>query len=763
MKNREIRNKIRRTALISIAICFVVYVIIIAAGINITESAVSFSGFVALHNHCAAYYMLDIVFAGSFIACYLLSRRYYTRIEEANDRCESQIARKEEIQAFIDKLKTNEFDVELKELDETDKLGKSLVELKSHLIKNREEEERRHKEDEQRSWATEGLAEFAEILRKDNDDMEKLSFSIISSLVKYLGANQAGFFLLNDDEEEKRYFELTACYAFERKKFFKKEIAWAEGLIGMCALEMDYIFMTDVPEDYVNITSGLGDGNPKCLLLVPLVVNDEIHGVIEIASFQVFENYKIEFVKKLAESIASTISSVKVNIRTSRLLRESQEQAERLAQQEEEMRQNMEELRATQEEAARQGEEFKNFTNAVNHTLIRSEYDLDGKLLYGNTKFLEKLEYTENKEIEGRHITAFIDEKDRKWFDDIWQRLSEGGRHFSGDMKHITKNGNEVWTKATYVCVRNSKDGRIEKILFLGVDITEQKKRDLDFEGQIAALDLSSLKVSYAPDGTVLEANKKFMEIFGYASFKELSGKTVFDVIKNGDPKEIKKIWKALNEGKPFEGQMPVYLPDNTEIWLQTTYTPVYDMYGNISKIVLIANDITLQKQMELETKKQADMLKSQEEQLRKASEELSEKLDKTRKEVQEQFKTIEKVKIRNEKTLEGALDAIVTIDHDGIVRFFNKAAEELWGIKRKEIIGENVKNLFSDDTEKHDEFIQRYIDPAKEKMVGIRKEVRITDKSGDEKPVLILLSEAKVDNEQTYTAFIQNVEVELF
>jgi PAS domain S-box-containing protein len=87
----------------------------------------------------------------------------------------------------------------------------------------------------------------------------------------------------------------------------------------------------------------------------------------------------------------------------------------------------MEELQATQEEAARQSEKFVSFTNSVNHTLIRAEYLTDGTLIYANTKFLNKLGYSSNLEVEGKHISMFINKKDREWFEPLWDELAKGG------------------------------------------------------------------------------------------------------------------------------------------------------------------------------------------------------------------------------------------------------------------------------------------------------------------------------------------------
>lgn len=107
--------------------------------------------------------------------------------------------------------------------------------------------------------------------------------------------------------------------------------------------------MTDIPNNYLNVTSGLGEANPRALLIVPLKINDEIYGVIELASFNPFEPFQIEFIENLAEVLPSTIATVKINIQTAKLLRETRIQAEKMLQQEEELRQNLEEMQATQE------------------------------------------------------------------------------------------------------------------------------------------------------------------------------------------------------------------------------------------------------------------------------------------------------------------------------------------------------------------------------------------------------------------------------
>ena len=226
------------------------------------------------------------------------------------------------------------------------KLNDSIIEI-----------EKSRKESEKRQWAANGLAKFADLLRLDQMDSQKMFDSIVSNLVKYVGANQAGLFLI-DGEKEDRVLNLVAMYAYDRKKFRTKTVAVGEGILGQVVLEKVPVFMTVLPDEYVMITSGLGEASPRCLLVSPLMINEEVYGVIEMASFTPFEPHVREFIEKVGESIASTVSSVRINEKTKTLLEELQQQTEEMKSQEEEMRQNMEELVATQEEMQRKEQEY---------------------------------------------------------------------------------------------------------------------------------------------------------------------------------------------------------------------------------------------------------------------------------------------------------------------------------------------------------------------------------------------------------------------
>jgi len=761
MNDINTKGKIRNAVIIVFCISLIIPLSAYVLDILLNNYPFTFQSIERIHRINHSLLIIDLIPVIVTIASYFIFKILYENSASQEMTIGSSEKKIKLTLGFINKLVEGDTNATLDIDDENDVLGQTLIGLRDNINENKKIEEQRRREDEQRNWVAEGLAKFGDILRQGSDDMEELSYTIIVNLVLYTGSNQGGFYILNDNDENDRHFEQTACYAYDRKKFSEKRIEWGEGLVGTCAQEKQTVFLKDVPDSYLNITSGLGKANPKCVLLIPLLINDEIHGVLEMASFEIYEQYQISFIEKVAESIASTISTVKINMRTAKLLEESREQADILASQEEQMRQNMEELQATQEEAARQAEKFISFTNSVNHTLIRAEYDTKGTLLYANTKFLKKLGYTSNSEVEGKHISMFINEKDRDWFFKIWENLSKGGRHFEGDMKHQTKQGNDLWTMATYTCVRK-EDGSVEKILFLAIDTTDQKKQSLDFEGQIEALNITNIKVEFDPDGLFLNCNDLFLDTVKY-TLGEIKNKMVFDFIDRSELDIFKENWENVVVGIAFQGQFKVITKMGDEKWLRANLSPVNNMYGEVAKVIFLATDITNEKLMEFEMKKQTEQLKEQEEKLRAASIELNKKLNQAKIEMKQQYKEIEKSKIRNERTLEGMLDAILVFDESGQVSFFNRAAEELWGISKKDILGNHVKELFDKKTIKKDPFVKKMVDEKEQKITGERREVKITTKDNVEKPVLILLSDATVEDVHTYTAFIQNIEVELF
>lgn len=206
--------------------------------------------------------------------------------------------------------------------------GTAITSLRSKLRELKETER-------QRIWEAQGITSISEI-RKNDTDLEGYATLVITHLVKYLNANQATFFSLNDEGQ----LELLATYAYG--KSHKKEKVILEsgaGLAGQCAIEREMMVLTNVPVNYLKITSGLGEATPGCIVIAPLLFREEVFGVVEIAAFEKFEQYQLDFLTKVCESIGLELFNIRSQERTRKIMEQSQE---------EELRRNLEEMKATQ-------------------------------------------------------------------------------------------------------------------------------------------------------------------------------------------------------------------------------------------------------------------------------------------------------------------------------------------------------------------------------------------------------------------------------
>lgn len=259
---------------------------------------------------------------------------------------------------FISNITKGNFDLQWAGLNEKNKevnkknLSGELMQMRDQMVKVK-------KEDEIRLWSTEGVYKFAEIVRQYQDDLNLLADNITTNVVKWMGANQATLFFVSEQENREVVLEQKSCYAYNRKKFLTKTIEPGEGLIGQTYLEKEITYLTDVPQNYVQISSGLGGATPASLILVPLMFNDRVEGVLEIASFKKMQSHEIQFLERIGEIIASSIVTIRSSQEMKRLMDGMTIQSEDMKSQEEEMRQNMEELQATQEEMIRKSVEYQ--------------------------------------------------------------------------------------------------------------------------------------------------------------------------------------------------------------------------------------------------------------------------------------------------------------------------------------------------------------------------------------------------------------------
>ena len=412
---------------------------------------------------------------------------------------------------FANKIGEGKFESEFQPLSQHDVLGNSLILMRDNLKSANEEEEKRKEEDRQRSWANQGLAKFGEILRESTDDMEEFSYRIISNLVKYLDAEIGGLYLVNDDDPENKYLELTATYAYGRQKYIRKSIDFGVTIIGQVAQEKEKMYMTEIPDDYIKISSGLGEDKPTCLLVVPLIMNDVVYGILELASFREFRDFELNFVDNVSDIIASTVSNVKTNLNTAQLLQESQEKSEKMAKQEEESKKRIEEMKKKQEELKQQTEEEKkrseqikqDFNNklrvlenqlhekqeqlteesiylqgtleAINNTIGAAELNMQGIFLKANNQYL-KMTGTRMEHLNGKRQSNFMlkEKVNQPEYQKLWADINKGIARIT-TIQYFFKN-EEKWFRESYTPIKD-KENNYYKIIVLAYDVTDQIKQ----------------------------------------------------------------------------------------------------------------------------------------------------------------------------------------------------------------------------------------------------------------------------------------------
>ncbi len=223
------------------------------------------------------------------------------------------------------------------------------------------------------------------------------------------------------------------------------------------------------------------------------------------------------------------------------------------------------------------------------------EFSADGKIQYANENFLKALGYS-LAEIKGQHHSMFVDPAYAKSPDyrALWEKLGRG-EFDAGHYKYVGNGGKEVWVQASYNPVLDA-NGRVFKVVEIATDITEEKLRNVDYEGQIAAIRQTQAAVEFSSDGKILIANDIFLKTLGY-SLDEIKGQhhsMFIDPAYKQSP-EYRAFWEKLGRGEYDAGQYKYLGKGGNEIWLQSIYNPIVGADGKPFKVVKYATDVTAQ------------------------------------------------------------------------------------------------------------------------------------------------------------------------
>ncbi|MDO9232728.1 MAG: PAS domain S-box protein, partial [Methylotenera sp.] len=248
--------------------------------------------------------------------------------------------------------------------------------------------------------------------------------------------------------------------------------------------------------------------------------------------------------------------------------------------------------KALQDEVA----EFHALKREIDKARCVVEYTPKGNLLTVNQNWIDALGYQSN-EMVGRHHYEFLSQEVRntRQMQALWDKLSRG-ENDTGQYQFVAKNGESHWFQGYFSPIPNAK-GEIYKVTSYMTDITKDKQKTADSEGQIAAISKSQGVVELSMEGKIINANQSFLDIFGYTA-NEVVGQSdsIFLDATQRDSKEYRDFWASLKRGEYQTGQYKHLSKSGSDVWMQASYNPIMDIYGNPVKVVKYATDITVQK-----------------------------------------------------------------------------------------------------------------------------------------------------------------------
>lgn len=407
-----------------------------------------------------------------------ISKEYALIIENINRLGESLKVTAEFASAIKDGNLEKDYDKSIK----NNAIGNALIGMKENLLNNNRKEKERIAEEKRNQWATEGHSIFSDILRNNVSDIRKLSNAVIDKLVPYINVIQGGMFIRTTMPEDNKTecFELYAVFAYGHERFHKKILKLDEGMIGACAMEKHTIILNNIPENYTDISSGLGQAKPKSIIFVPLVYNDYLYGVLELASFKDFQEYQIQFVERISENIASTIANAKINEQTNILLKQSRLQSKQMEEKEDQLKSEIESLNNLLNAVQMEFDELEQVNNAMNKSMMVAIFSTKGDTLEANRKFA--LRYTlDVNDIRRKNVYEILQLTLSKYdeFKKIWDSVKQGQTETYNIEFKINNSTRKI--RNMFVPIYN-KENAIERIFCLATDITGQQNTESELE-----------------------------------------------------------------------------------------------------------------------------------------------------------------------------------------------------------------------------------------------------------------------------------------
>ena len=603
-------NRRRISVLLILSILLVI--LILLAFMMESGMEISFRNLARLHGDHPSLFLVDLLPGVIALLLFPMHRTMNKAIREYGERVKAANEQVKKNTLFARDLSEGDDPEPYDEMMDTD-LGKALRMIQLNIKSNRRKER-------EQSYIAEGKDIISKILR-EHQAMDELSYQVLQGLIHYIKATQGAFYLY---DEEEQILTNRATYAYNRRKYVDQVFRLGEGLVGQCAYEMDYIYRTEIPEDYVTITSGiLGDQKPRSILLVPLISNESLHGIVEFAFLEErIPKLTIQFLLELGDIIARTFMNLKMNLRTRELLEASRKLTEDLQKNEIQLQENAREMQKARDDLTKANlllegkmEEARNATERIHLMLehaseIISIYNEDLNLVYISPSVINISGYTAGEMMGGKDMERM----DRE--DALQLRLAlEWLKEHPGETRSLyldfnKKNGERIRMRT--LCRNMLDDSAIRGFVLNTRDITEsllvEKEQRLKTRMQSLSENSLDLIIRIGTGGLIHYANPVVEDYTGIPAADMINRNLDELSLQDSFNEVLKQILEEMT-GNPVKMNLQVSLPlllgdYRSERILSVDAIPEFQD-GELETILLVGHDITESKRIEKEIKVQ--------------------------------------------------------------------------------------------------------------------------------------------------------------
>ncbi len=590
---------------------FLVILILFAFLMEIGLS-ISFRNLAIIHRQHPSIFLIDLlpIFVSVFL--YPMYRIMNRAIRDYEERVKESNLLVKRNTGFAQELSDGDNPEPYEEMMGTD-LGKALRMIQLNIKSNRRKER-------EQTWIAEGKDIVSSILRVQ-EEMDELSYNVLRELNGYIQATQGALYLY---DEEEGTLTNRATYAYNRNKYVSQVFRMGEGLVGQCAYEMDFIFRTEIPEDYVTITSGvLGDQKPGSILLVPLIANEELHGIIEFAFLsERIPKLTIQFLLELGEIIALTLKNLKMNLRTQFLLGESRKMTDELKSNEIQLQENADEMTSAKENLETANiqlegkiQEAQNATDRIHLLLehaseIISIYDDSINLTYISPSVINIFGYSVEEMMEGKDMERIGRDgavKIRKTLEKLRENPT-----LTDTLKttFIRKSGERIYLRTH--CRNMLDDSAIGGFVLNTSDITEsvQVEREQRLKTRMQSLSENSLDLilRISNSGVIHYANpivEDYTDITPHTMINKNRDEIPFTKVFSKLLDDILTAMGELPLKKNFQVTLPLLMGEyRSERILSVDAIPEFQE-NELETILIVGHDVTEAKRIEKEIKVQ--------------------------------------------------------------------------------------------------------------------------------------------------------------